>query len=587
MTESTGVASRRALIGLGGVAAIGALATAPTASAAAATTTTTGTTAAVPAAPTRPTAPTSRRAVAFRPMLGGGPSTADESTAAAMGTPQAAAELPVGRQYTTFRAAALAGTAQRTTSSLFAAGTAQAHLLRRATFGARASDVANLKKLGIDRWIAQQLDHTSITEPDAAAWRSFPLAYAPVSTVLANSKNYSWDAMLQTCYAALGLQVFSNRQLYEITVDIFANILHVPMPAEQWATGPGYVKNVIRKHAFGKYSSMLRAAMKHPAMLNYLNNDESRKQHVNENLGRELLELHTVGIAGGYTEDDVKDSARILSGRSWEGWLEGRRSTYGYYRFNTEHHYVGPVKVLGFRHDNASASGGEAVGDAYLDYLARHPATAQKIARKIATRFVADAPSQDLVNRLAAVYLKHDTDIRQVVRAVFLSSDFWAAYGTRMRRPLEDAVGAARVLGIKQGTNVTKALSHLFWSLNESGHTPYGWLPPNGYPDVAGAWLGAGAMINRWNVHRNYIWWGYEFGRTEAHKLVTQTSTMTAEAWLKAIATKLLGVPMRAEHAAAVLAGADLRRTDLIQKHWWKSGRAVALVLDSPYFQLR
>lgn len=333
---------------------------------------------------------------------------------------------------------------------------------------------------------------------------------------------------------------------------------------------------------------MLRAAMKHPAMLNFLNNDESRKEHVNENLGRELLELHTVGIAGGYSEDDVKDSARILSGRSWEGWLEGRRKTYGQYRFNKNDHSIGPVKVLGFTHENATASGGEAVGDAYLNYLAHHPATAQKIARKIATRFVSDSPSADLIDRLAAVYLAHDTDIRQVVKAVFLSSDFWSATGTRMRRPLEDAVGTARVLGVKRGTSKTmkKALGHLFWSLEESGHTPHGWLPPNGYPDVAAAWLGGGAMIQRWNVHRNFMWWGYGFTRTSPDKLISKTSSLTADAWLRQIAIKLLGVPMSEEHLAAVLAGSDLR-PDRKMDEWWKCHRAVALVLDSPYFQLR
>jgi uncharacterized protein (DUF1800 family) len=569
------------LLGLGGVAAVAALAAQATVEPAAASPSI------EPAAAAKPAVPTSRRAVAFRPMLAGGPSTADESAALALRT--SAADVPVGAQYKTFGAAAAAAAGHRVASPVFDAGTPQSHLLRRATLGATAADFSDLKKLGIDKWLAQQfaLPSKLVNTDASAAWKAFPLAGAPVSTILAKVEDYGWDAMLQTAYATLGLQVFSRRQIFEITVDIFANHLHVPIPGEQWATSPDYYRNVIRKYSFGKFSSMLQAAMKHPAMLNFLNNDESRKEHVNENLGRELLELHTVGIAGGYSEADVKNSARILSGRSWEGWLEGRRKTYGQYRFNTGDHFVGPVTVLGFSHANASASGGQAVGDAYLTYLAHHPATAQKIARKIAVRFVSDSPSPDLVNRLAAVYLKYDTDIRQVVRAVFLSSDFWMAIGTRMRRPLEDGVGAARVLGVKRGSKVAKALGNLFWNLEESGQTPHGWLPPNGYPDVAAAWLGGGAMIQRWNVHRNFIWWGYEFGRTEAHKLITQTSTMTADAWLRKIVTKLLGVPMSEENLAAVLAGADLRPGDLIHNQWWKSGRAVALVLDSPYFQLR
>jgi uncharacterized protein (DUF1800 family) len=566
------------VLGAGGAAAIAALASQVSAEPASA----------LPAeAESRmtPLAPTSRRAVAFRPMLGGGPDDEDESAELGMRwSPQDV----LGRQYSTFSAAAQA--AQRLSSPVFDAGTAQSHLLRRATFGARASDVAELKTLGIDAWLNKQLSGVAVADPEGdAAWASFSLAGASITTILSNVEDYGWDAMLHTTYASLGKQIFSRRQLLEITVDIFANLLHVPIPGEQWATSPRYLTKVIRANAFGKYSTMLRAAMKHPAMLNFLNNDESRKEHVNENLGRELLELHTVGIGGGYTEDDVKNSARILSGRSWEGWLEGRRSTYGQYKYNKSHHYIGPVTVLGFSHANATAIDGEAVGDAYLNYLTHHPATAQKIARKIATRFVSDAPSADLINRLAAVYLRYDTDIRQVVRAVFLSSDFWSAVGTRMRRPLEDAVGTARVLGVQRGSSgtVRKALTNLFWSLEEAGHTPHGWLPPNGYPDVAAAWLGGGAMIQRWNVHRNFMWWGYEFVRTDPHKLITQTSTLTADAWLRKIATKLLGVPMSEAHLAAILAGSDLEPGDIMRDNWWKSHRAVALVLDSPYFQLR
>ncbi|MGN6502917.1 MAG: DUF1800 domain-containing protein, partial [Pseudolysinimonas sp.] len=557
MTEPT----RRALLGLGGAAVVGVLAAQGQAARADDTPTPTpdptqtggspsatampsaAPSASASAAASSPARPSiARGPSAFRPVLAGGPDSFDES--AAMVERAAVAEVPVGAQYPSYSAAAAAGYAMRVPSRVFDAGTAQAHLLRRATFGQTPAETANLKKLGIDKWLALQLNPAKIVDTEGSAtWKTFSLAGAPVKTILARVDDYGWDAMLDTAYAALGMQIFSKRQLFETTVDIMANHLHVPIPGEQWATSPDFLKNVIRKYSFGKYSAMLRAAMRHPAMLNFLNNDESRKEHVNENLGRELLELHTVGIGGGYSEDDVKNSARILSGRSWEGWLEGRRSTYGQYRFNTRDHYVGPVTVLGFTHANATASGGEAVGDAYLNYLAHHPATAQKIARKIAVRFVADNPSQDLVNRLAAVYLKYDTDIRKVVAAVFRSSDFWAASGTRMRRPLEDAVGTARALGVRRGTKLRNALSNLFWSLSESGHTPYGWLPPNGYPDVAAAWLGGGAMIQRWNIHRNFMWWDYGFSRTPIHQIITQTSTLTAERWLRSMALRLLGVP--------------------------------------------
>ncbi|KAA0804069.1 DUF1800 family protein, partial [Staphylococcus aureus] len=142
-------------------------------------------------------------------------------------------------------------------------------------------------------------------------------------------------------------------------------------------------------------------------------------------------------------------------------------------------HWVGGVKVLGFRHANRTGAGGERVGDAYLRYLARHPATARNVATKLAVRFVSDAPSKALIDRLAKVYLQSGTDIRAVVTAIFRSSDFWASVGTRMRRPLEDAVGAMRVLDVQPAPKMKEQLGWLFWNLNDGGQTPYGWGPPN------------------------------------------------------------------------------------------------------------
>jgi uncharacterized protein (DUF1800 family) len=534
--------------------------------------------------PSATRAPTKARRVASQPIYGGGPESIDESTAAAMEL--GALDVPVGAQYATYSAAAAA--AVPLASSVFTAYNAKAHLLRRATFGPRSGDLKDLNRLGIDGWLKAQFSPGSIKDTDGdAATKTFSLYGASAKTIVARKKDFSWDAMLHTTYATLAKQAFSKRQVLEIVIDIFANHLHINIPGEQWATSPGWYKNVIRKYSFGKYSDMLVAAMKHPAMLNYLNNDESVKEHVNENLGRELLELHTVGIGGGYTEDDVQNSAKILSGRSWQWDLWGHRSTYGNYKYNAGDHWTGHVKVLDFEHDNLTGTGGQSVGDAYIRYLARHPATARRIARKIATRFVSDTPSDDLIERLAAVYMAKDTNIREVVKAVFLSSDFWSATGTRMRRPLEDAVGSVRVLGMTRGSKLKSAIGNLYWNLDQAGHTPHGWVPPNGYPDVAAAWLGASAMLQRWNMHRGLVGWGFQFGRKKPEDLVTRTSTMTCETWVRALAVKLLGVQMSDEHIAIVLTGSDLPATARVNSHYWKCGKAAALILDSPYFQLR
>jgi hypothetical protein len=596
-----GTSTRRALIGIGGAAAMAMIAgqtaaaaradtvagtptDSPTAPPMAPSPSSTSTPTPTPTSTSRPGRTITPRKVASTPIYRGGPESADESAAAAMQV--LALDVPVGAQYASCSAAIRAATP--IPSALFAGTDWRNHLLRRATFGPRSADIADLKRLGIDGWLKYQLSPSKIKDTEAVyAMRSFSLYGASAKTLVARKKDFSWDGMLHTTYGTLAKQTFSKRQLFEITADVMANHLHINIPGEQWATSPGWYTNVIRKYTFGKYSDMLIAAMKHPAMLNFLNNDESVKEHVNENLGRELLELHTVGIGGGYTEDDVQNSAKILSGRSWQWDLWGHRSTYGTYKYNANDHWTGYVKVLDFEHANTTGSGGHAVGDAYIRYLAHHPATARRIARKIATRFVCDEPSDDLVQRLADVYLAHDTSIREVVRAVFLSSDFWSATGTRMRRPLEDAVGSVRVLNMTRGTKVKSAIGNLYWNLDQAGHTPHGWVPPNGYPDVAASWLGASAMLQRWNMHRGLIGWGFQFGRKAAKDLVPRTSKTTCDAWVRALAVKLLGVPMSDEHIAAVLTGSDLPASEPINWHWWKCGHAAALILDSPYFQLR
>ena len=567
--------SRRALFGLGGIAALAA---------AGGTVLTSASASAAPARPTASKTPATtprERAIASRPYANGGPINRDQSLAEAMTT--GVSSVPVGKQYPTYSAAALA--AVPLSSALFTETDHRAHLLRRATFGPRPSDVSDLNKIGVNAWLRRQLAPSTILDPSGdAAWKAFPLAGASAATIINKTKRYSWDAMFETAQATLGRQIFSKKQIYEIVVDIFSAHLHVAIPAEQWHTSPGYIVNVIRKYSFSTYSGMLLAAMKHPAMLEFLSNDQSRKLHVNENLGRELLELHTVGISGGYTENDVKASAAILSGRMIN-------YDKGSYVYNANEHVTGPVAVLGFTSANATGKGGEAVGDAYLRYLANHRSTARNIARKIAVRFVEDQPSDDLINRLADVYQASGTNILAVVKAVFLSSDFWSAVGVRMRRPLEDTVGAARVLNVARAStvaNTKKGIVSIYWNLWNAGQPPLGWNPPNGYPDVAAAWLGAGSMIHRWNTHRAlvYGWWG-GVRYTTPLKLVPVHKGDTAEKWVQAVAVRLVGGPLTAEHLAAILKGTGLTANGSPPTDNWRAGQIHTLVLDSAYFQLR
>ena len=601
-----GYATRRQLIGLGaaGAAAVGGTAllvgtlmpkpeTPATADAPATTRTpspsatpkttpsSVPTSSAPPTTPPDTITPAPDRPNAQKPYAGGGPRTRDESfTQAEPGT-----SVPPGRQTTAYSRAAAAATPVQ--QSVFASADAKSHLLRRATFGARPADVAELDRLGIDGWIEQQLHPETI--PDAAADSlAAQLPYGDASPAriwqgVASDAfdEYSWTPMYQTAQLAMGRQLFSKRQLLEVLVDVFSDQVHVPLPSDQWHTSPDYIAQVVRPHALGKFRDMLIAAMRHPAMLYYLSNDQSRGNRVNENLGRELLELHSVGISGGYTEADVLASARILSGRA----VEYRSGTFSYH---PEWHYVGPVSVLGFSHPNSTAAGGLEVGDAYVTYLAEHPATARAVARRLAVRFVGDRPSEDLVERLAAVYLSSGTDIRAVVSAIFLSTDFWSAVGLRMRRPLEDIVGTGRVLDVAPGADTAGALGALYWAVNSDYHAPYQWPAPNGYPDVAAAWLSAGSQISRWNVHRRFLDRGFgKFTYVDPATLVTPTAGQTASEWLTALEVRLVGQALSADHHAALLSSVGLTGTEAAKEGVAVSRNLAALILDSAYFQLR
>ena len=222
--------------------------------------------------------------------------------------------------------------------------------------------------------------------------------------------------------------------------EFFENHLHVPVQDDGVFGFRAAYGKLIRSHALGRFDQMLVAAITHPAMGTSLDNASSTKSAPNENLGRELLELHTVG-RGNHTEDDVKNSARILTGyrvdmwRTWNAW------------YDLPSHWTGPVNVLGFSHANAAADG-RPVAEAYLTYLAHHPATARRLAKKLAVRFVSDSPSDGLVQHLADVYLANQTAIVPVLQALVAHPEFGASPGAKVRTPTDDVVATYRALDV-------------------------------------------------------------------------------------------------------------------------------------------
>ena len=239
--------------------------------------------------------------------------------------------------------------------------------------------------------------------------------------------------------------------------DFWSNHLNVTCPGDTWDSRHLYDSQVIRKYAFGKYKDMLLASAKHPAMLLYLNNEESTKQHPNENYGRELLELHTVGVDGGYDENDIYSSARILTGLTLRNPKPGTTDRPSWTRrefaFDPTIHDTSGGTILGFTWSNHAASTGLTQAENYITYLARHRKTAERIAYKLAVRFVSDAPPASLVSRLADVYQANDTAIVPVLRALFTSREFTFSSGMKVRRPYEDLIAGLRALDVRPSTN--------------------------------------------------------------------------------------------------------------------------------------
>ena len=473
------------------------------------------------------------------------------------------------------------------------------HLLRRTTYGITPELLADVARAGGGGpWLEQQLAPAGID--DSAVTRAlarFPLAVADPPELHATLSNGSWDSMVQVTRATLARELWSRRQLYEVMVELWSNHLNVTCPSSDvWATRAAYDRRVVRPHALGRFEDMLIASMTSPAMLLYLGGADSRGDAPNENYGRELLELHTVGIDAGYGQADVVDAARALTGLTvWRPWDEGvQAADVGTFRYHPDWHAVGPVSVLGWTHPNATADGGLDVVTSLGRYLARHPSTARSVATKLVTRFVSDRPDPALVARLAAVYLTSGTAVVPVLRALFASPEFVASAGGKTRRPAEDLLAALRALGVTPdpaATGPDGAIGDLCWLLDGLGHAPLGWHPPNGYPDVAPPWLGAGTTLGRWNMHVGLAqsWWKDGLVMPDlATRLLGTALPATRGALVDTLLARLLpGLVVDPAHRTALatflggegpVGGGDTT---------WLLPVLVALVLDSPYWSVR
>ena len=393
------------------------------------------------------------------------------------------------------------------------------HFLNRTSFGPTREELEKLQQSGITAYLDQQLSPDQI--PDSVvADRVAELKTMHLSSrellelypqaAVAQAKGMDMTQMQGPRQVILELQlarliraVYSRRQLYEVMVDFWSNHFNIfaGKGADRWLS-TSYDRDTIRPHALGRFRNLLTATAQSPAMLFYLDNwmsvspqspaaqsgPNNRRRGINENYAREVMELHTLGVDGGYTQKDIQEVARCFT-----GWTIERPRGQGEFRFEQRFHDSGAKTVLGTR---IAAGGGMEDGLKVIDILANHPATAKFIATKLVRRFIADDPPATVVSRASAVFQQSGGDIASVVRAIIDSPEFFSGefYQSKVKKPLEYVASALRV------TNAETKITHpLLRYLNRMGEPLFLAQPPTGHPDMGASWISPDMLLTRMN----------------------------------------------------------------------------------------
>ena len=441
---------------------------------------------------------------------------------------------------------------------------AAAHLLSRFTYGAGPGQVDEVVKMGLEKWFAQQLEGnlpddslTQLLDPyDALKLTNEEIAntyprmgqvvrmairdgviskdsakvdrkeYREALQAYMRQKGYKREQELfrQFINQKVLRAAYSQNQLREVLTDFWFNHFNVSITKNDCAEFiPAYERDVIRPGALGNFSELLLGTAKSPAMSYYLDNFSSsvaedsmmqrqrgkKNRGLNENYAREVMELHTLGVDGGYTQQDVTQAARVLTGwgvypmnengkgvieRFSEEQLAKRGFVHeGDFFFNANRHDMGEKKVLG---QTFAAGGGYPEGVRLLEMLAHHPSTAAFITRKIAVRFVSDNPPQSLLDKMAKTFRDKNGDIKQVLITMVEAPEFWSkdAVREKTKSPFELAIGAVRSL---HGT--IKQPYQLYTWVTRMGEKKYYYQAPTGFPDKGAYWINTGSLLNRMN----------------------------------------------------------------------------------------
>lgn len=440
-------------------------------------------------------------------------------------------------------------------------------VLSRMTFAPRVEEIIRANEIGLNGWIEEQLAWEAIGNRAAdLRTRGIDTLWMDPDLVL----NVRQDAVKQDLkQAALLRAIYSPRQLYEIMVEFWTDHFNIAQDKLDCA----WLKvvddrEVIRKHALGNFFDLLWASMHSPAMLHYLDNQDNFQHSPNENYARELLELHSLGVDAGYTQKDVRETARCLT-----GWTVNEKWRRGRFEFDGTQHDQAAKTVLGV---TISANGGEADGERVFDAIRAHPATPRFIARKLVRRFVADEPPAALVEKTAKAFTESNGDIQTTLRVILFSDEMQNASAAmpKYKRPLHVVAGALRQLNVE-----TNAQQPLMAHLDRMGQPLFQWAMPDGFPDYARAWQNN--LLSRWQFALALASDAINDTRTDWEGLRGLSADGSVRGALEAFSARLLGGELPGS-ALDTLSDAlrDVPDESAVQT-------AVAVLIASPQYQWR
>ncbi len=443
--------------------------------------------------------------------------------------------------------------------------------LNRLTFGPRVEERARFVEIGLQAWVEEQLDFESIDDFDCNLQLSTFDTLSMEANQLEGISNQLFDGYDRESIpnelrqATLVRQLYSKRQIYEIMVEFWSDHFNIYIEkGNNFYLKTVDDREVIRKHALGSFRNLVWASTHSPAMLIYLDNQANEKSHPNENYARELMELHTLGVDGGYTQQDVMELARCLT-----GWNVKEHFWLGDFVFKDDLHDTGEKNVLGL----SIQSSGQSEAEQVIEMLVAHPSTARYISTKLVRRFIADVPPQEIIEKATQTFLDTKGDIKSVLRVILLEGLSLAQ--PKYKRPANFVLSTLRMLNVE--TDTVAINQHLL----RMGQHYFNCPTPDGYPDTSEAWQGN--LMPRWQFSFELIRNEIENTNHNINTLLDVSSTGILQDDIDSLTSLLLGAPIeriKRDEIIASVRSAGATAEESLQV-------IAASIIASPAFQWR